>query len=233
VTLARWGAWWGVQTVNRPSSSGTTRQPLGSSCPCFWRDVSNVRSSTSAALANAASASPTERVSRLATFPADRVGQELVVDRDRLGSEAGRLGGLGEDEGDRLADEADVAVEQPHVAGQGWVLGITLELPAGEVVRPHLRPPGLDVGRPDHAHDFRHLERGGRVDRPDHGVRVRAPDEGSVERVCGTQIGNVPNRAGDLRARFDPRHPLSDHRSSRHDAISAPLAAMTASTIFT
>ena len=102
--------------------------------------------------------------------------QRLPVDVDRLERVERLLGRLGDDRGDALAGPLD-AVGREHARGVLTLFWMPGEPPAGQAIGSGLygmsapaktaTTPGIAFGR-------------GRVDRPDVGVRVRAPQDGHV-----------------------------------------------------
>ncbi len=120
-----------------------------------------------------------ERIER-----ADHVGQRLPIDRDRLGGVLGLLDGIGDDEGDGVADMADHVARQ-HRIGRRVDLDAFGDGDAGQ------RAERGDIRRGKHEVDA--------------GQPARHRDIGDGESAHGHGASAAPPRAVRRRARH-PRH---------------------------
>lgn len=107
-----------------------------------------------------------------------RVGdrfEDLVLDDDRRRGEAGRVGVVGGDCGDRFTVVADQVGREDRAVDDAAAVRTV---------------PGDVLVRDDRAH-ARHLGRGGGVDGQDAGVRVRGTQHGRPQQSLGPEVGRV------------------------------------------
>ena len=146
-------------------------------------------------------------------------GKDVVLDLHEPDCRVSCGGGLGDDRGDALADEADGVIEHPRVVG---VVGAVFVAARGEAC-------GRGILVREHGDNPRDSAGGIRVDRDDAGMRVRRADnaqhqgsgDGLVERVrlatlhdTARGLGNHrrPNAAGRDRGRTGLAHRAHDRR---------------------
>ena len=237
---------WVDVCTSSDSSSASQRAstPLPSSGIDALRSMASSSSSRWGAASIAASASPVGlhhhrglvaghvRVHQVLRGPgdldADHDGQQLVVHPDPLADVLGGVPVVGDHHHHRLADVVDLVpgqrVGRPAV-GQRRVRDQQRQRLAGAAVEVLV---GVD------RHQALDLERVADVDVEHPRVRVRAADEGHLERVVA-EVVEEPAGTGDQPGVLDPRHPLAEHpgahRSSSRGISSA--ARWTASTMLT
>ena len=148
-------------------------------------------------------------------------GDRLDLDLDEVAGVLGDVAGLGDDERDRLAGEAHVAVgEQP-------------ERPAAVAaleVDPRLDDVAVEVGAGEHGDDAGQLAGRADVERRDRAAGDVAADERDVQQPGHDDVVDVAAVAGQQAGVLAPLHPLADEavpgRCTRHRPRSSPSPPM-------
>ena len=136
-------------------------------------------------------------------------GQRVVVHHYRVGGVLRLHRGLGQDDGDRFADEAHHAVGQWRPAEVVVHLGHPVERGEAEVVV------GQDGGDTGHGRSV------GDVHADHSGMGELGAHEAGVQRVVQVQVGDVARLTGEQFRVFGAQHPGSEDRSG-HPAERTP-----------
>jgi hypothetical protein len=130
----------------------------------------------------------------------------FIGDRDESRAGLSRVAGLGHDDGNFVAGEADAVRAEDRL--------VMLDQPKGVVGHVGSRQDG------DHA---RRGKRGGRVDLHDPSLGAPRVDNLQVQRVSIKQVAGVARIAGDFGERVMSRQRLSDDAGARHEKSPAEV----------
>ena len=134
-----------------------------------------------------------------------RDGQRIERRRDQRRGVLGDIAVLGDDDGDRLADMADLAVREDRpVAGLAVVLARHAHGKRGG------REKRCEIRHREHAVHAGQRPRGGGVDGADAGVRQGAPDEGGVQHAGKADVVGEAAAAREQRRILDAADGLAE-----------------------
>ena len=138
-------------------------------------------------------------------------GQRVIGDLNQSGGVLSDVPVLGQHDGDRVADKANLVPRQDRI---GLLLLIGDHLEDLDL----LEAPLLEIGRGQDRLDARQRSGGRGVDRLDPSVGLRAAHEGELQRAGDTQIVGVAPGAREQPRVLDPRNAAAD-KPLRTDAL--------------
>ena len=127
--------------------------------------------------------------------------QRVDLGPHRAGRVLALLVGLGEHDGDRLADEAN-SVDGERRPGE-----VVVDLHESVVGR------DAELGGGPHRDDARHPDRVLDVDRPDRAVGDARTDEDGLHGAFELKVGDVPPLSGEQSRVLGSQHPSTEHRT--------------------